>query len=104
MTQKICTDLTYQIEEEESTAEERLPPVVTRQLVWPSSERQEALANSYFGRLPNEILIQIFRSLSLYDLDNVRLVCRTFKMVINLKEVWKNKRRSKFHRVYCKTF
>ena len=104
MMQNLCAGVTYQIEEEESTTEECLSPVVTQQHVWPSTERQLALANSYFGRLPNEILIQIFRSLSLYDLDNVRLVCRTFKMVINLKEVWKNKRRSKFHRVYCKTF
>ncbi len=104
MTQKLCADFTYQIEEEESTAEERLPSVVKRQYVWPSTERQAALASSHFGCLPNEILVQIFRSLPVCDLINVGLVCRTFKMVADLEEVWKNKRRSKFHRVYCKTF
>ena len=50
MMQKLYAYFKYQIEEEEaSTAEERLPSVVTRQHVWPSTERQAALASSYFG-------------------------------------------------------
>jgi len=104
MMQKLYADFTYQIEEEESTAEERLPSVTTRQHVSPYTERQEDLASPYFERLPEEILVQIFRSLPVYDLINVGQVCRRFKMVAHLEEVWKNKRRSKFHRVYCKTF
>ena len=103
--EELCADVTYQIEEEEeSTTEESLPSVATRQHVWPYTERQEALASSYFGRLPTEILVRLFCSLPVYDLINVGLVCRTFKMVADLEEVWKNKRRSKFHRVYYKTF
>ena len=104
MMQNLCAGVTYQIEEEESTTEERLPSVATRQHVWPYTERQAALASSYFGCLPNEILVRMFRSLPVYDLINVGLVCRTFKMVADLEEVWKHRRRSKFHHVYYKTF
>ena len=100
MMQNLCAGVTYQIEEEESTTEERLPSVAPRRHVWPNTECQEALANSDFGRLPNEILVRLFRYIPLYDLINVGLVCRTFKMVSDLEEVWKNRRRSKFHRVY----
>ena len=103
MMQKPCDNFTYQIEEE-STTEERLLSIATRQHAWSYTERQEALASSYFRCLPNEILVRLFRSLPVYDLINVGLVCRTFKMVADLEDVWKNKRRSKFHRAYCKTF
>ena len=104
MMQKLCADVTYQIEEEESTTEERLPSVAPRRHVWPYTECQEALASSDFGRLPNEILVRLFCYLPVYDLINVGRVCRTFKMVADLEEVWKHRRRSKFYRVYCKTF
>ena len=104
MMQNLCEDVTNQIEEEESTTEERLPSVTPRRHVWPYTERQEALASSYFGGLPNEILVRLFCYLPVYDLISVGLVCRTFKMVADLEEVWKHRRRSKFHRVYCQTF
>jgi len=93
----------YQMEEE-STEEELLPPIVTWQHVWPFIERQEALANSCFGCLSTEILIKIFLLLSVRDLGNVGLVCRTFKMVIDLDDIWKNKCTNTSHHVYFKTF
>ncbi|CAF1207901.1 unnamed protein product [Adineta steineri] len=89
--QKLCKHCTYQIEEETSVADVLVPPVITWQHIWPYTERQDALANSYFRCLPNEILIQIFRILSVHDLGNVALVCRTFKMVTDQNEVWSKK-------------
>ncbi|CAF1015771.1 unnamed protein product [Adineta steineri] len=89
--QKLCKHCTYQIEEETSVADVLVPPVITWQHIWPYTERQDALANSYLRCLPNEILIQIFRILSVHDLGNVALVCRTFKMVTDQNEVWSKK-------------
>ena len=59
---------------------------------WPIDEsRLEAVSNSPFGQIPDEILVQIFRYLSVPDLCNVGLVCRLFKMIADCDEIWKYK-------------
>lgn len=101
--QRRCIHFTCQMEEE-SSEEELSPPIVTWEHVWPLIEREEALANCCFECLPTEILIKIFLLLSVHDLGKVGLVCRTFKMVTDLDDIWNTKCKNTSDPLYCKTF
>lgn len=54
-----------------------------------------AFSNSLFNKIPNEITTRIFRYLSVPDLRNVSLVCRSFKTIADQDEIWKHKSNSK---------
>ena len=41
-------------------------------------------------------MLQIFKFLSVHDLGNVSLVCRSFKMIADQDEIWKLKSKCKF--------
>ncbi|CAF4012850.1 unnamed protein product [Rotaria sp. Silwood1] len=71
------------------------PPNVTWLHVWTFSEIQNAVLESSFVAIPNEILLCIFQLLSVRDLCNVSLVCRLFKMIADQDEIWKLKCNSK---------
>ncbi|CAF1202366.1 unnamed protein product [Rotaria sordida] len=69
----------------------RSPPIITWKLVQPVSQIQHALSDSPFANLPIEILIQIFRLLSVHDLGNVSLVCCYFKVIADQDDIWRSK-------------
>ena len=69
----------------------RDPPKILWQHQWSIAETQEATSESKFGNLPNEILLQIFRHLSVHELGQVALVCRLFKIISSHGDVWKFK-------------
>jgi hypothetical protein len=71
------------------------PPEITWKHSWTTSETRDALLNSQFSNIPNEIYLQIFQFLSIRDLGNVSLVCRQFKMIADDDEIWKSKCNSK---------
>ncbi len=75
----------------------RKPPKVTWEHSWPSDETKNALAQSGFRALPNEIILHIFKFLTVHDLGNVSLVCRSFKMLADQDEIWKLKTKCKFN-------
>ena len=75
------------------------PPNVTWKHIWPLDEIQNALSESYFRALPNEIMLHIFQFLSVHDLCNASLVCRSFKMIADHDDIWKLKWKCKF--MYC---
>jgi hypothetical protein len=72
----------------------RCPPNITWKHVWSLNEAQYGLANSSFSILPTEIMLHIFRFLSVRDLVNISLVCRSFKMIADRDELWKSKCKS----------
>jgi hypothetical protein len=74
----------------ESTA-----PNVTWQHVWSFDERRNALSESFFANIPNEIMLRIFKSFSVPDLSNISLVCRWFKIIADQDQIWKLKCNSK---------
>jgi hypothetical protein len=67
----------------------------TSNLTWSLDETRDALSTSVFVNIPNEIMLRIFRFLSVHDLCNCSLVCRSFKMIADLDEIWKLKFNSK---------
>ncbi|UJR10791.1 hypothetical protein I4U23_014978 [Adineta vaga] len=69
----------------------RKPPKLTWQHSWPLDQTANALVDSSFRLLPPEVLLQIFKGLSVHDLGNVALVCRTFKMIVDQDDIWKTK-------------
>ena len=74
-----------------------LPPNVTWLHSWSVNETRDALSQSFFNHLPNEIILHIFQYLSVRDLCTVSLVCRTFKILADEDQLWKVKVHSKFH-------
>lgn len=70
--------------------------LVLSNMFWSSNKTQDGLVESLFYRIPDEIIIYIFRFLSVPDLCNVSLVCRTFKIISDQDEIWKEKCKSKF--------
>ncbi|CAF3859124.1 unnamed protein product [Rotaria sordida] len=66
-------------------------PNVTWQHQWSPSETQDAVSQSPFSTIPSEIMLYIFQFLSVPDLCNISLVCRSFKMVADQDEIWKLK-------------
>jgi hypothetical protein len=73
-------------------AEEKL---VFQNMSWPLNEARLALRKSPFNKISNEIILHIFRFLSVHDLFHVSLVCRSFKMIADYDEIWKFKCNSK---------
>lgn len=69
----------------------RQKPNVTWQHLWPENQAKLAVDESPFGRLPNEVLMQIFKYLNVRDLGSVSSVCRLFKMIVDQDEIWKTK-------------
>ena len=74
----------------------RDPPKVTWKHLWSSDEMKDALVESNFKKLPIEVMLEIFKYLNVNDLENVSLVCRSFKMIADQDEIWKLKTRCKF--------
>lgn len=66
-------------------------PNITWQHIWSFSETRDALHESVFTKIPNEIMLRIFNLLSVRDLCNISLVCRWFKMIADQDEIWKLK-------------
>lgn len=64
-------------------------------LSWPLDETRDVFRESVFNNIPNEVVLHIFRYLSVRDLSNVSLVCRSFKMITDDDELWKSKCNSK---------
>ena len=79
-----------------SSKSRRSPPKITWKHSWSSAEVNNALAQSDFRALPNEVMLHIFKYLSVYDLGNISLVCRAFKMLVDQDEIWKLKTKCKF--------
>lgn len=69
--------------------------LVIQHMFWSMDEIQVAFLESVFIDIPNEIILYIFRFLSVPDLCNVSLVCRSFKMISDRDELWKSKCNSK---------
>jgi hypothetical protein len=79
------------------------PPNVTWQHIWSFDETKDALLKSNFTRIPNEIMLRIFKLLSVPELCKVILVCRRFKMIADQDEIWKLKCNSKY-RIFLSLF
>ena len=77
----------------------RNPPNVTWQHSWSSSETANGLAESRFRFLPPEVLLQIFKGLSVHDLGNISLTCRALKIIADQDDIWKLKCKCKF--LFC---
>ena len=71
-------------------------PNVTWKHIWPLDKAQRALSKSVFAEIPNEIIIRMFKFLSVPDLCKVSLVCRLFKMIADQDEIWHLKCHSKY--------
>jgi hypothetical protein len=71
--------------------ETRSPPKVTWEHSWSSDEVHTGLANSPFRLLPTEVMLNIFKFLSVHHLGNVSSLCRSFKMIADQDEIWKLK-------------
>ena len=69
--------------------------IITWEHLWTFDLTRNALLNSPFFVIPNEILLKIFELLSVRDLGNVSLVCRLFKMIVGQDYIWKIKCNSK---------
>jgi len=69
--------------------------LVINNLSWSADETRDALIESVFNNIPNEIILHIFRCLSVHDLCHISLVCRSFKMISDDDELWKSKCNSK---------
>ncbi|CAF1328355.1 unnamed protein product [Rotaria sordida] len=67
------------------------PPKITWKHLWTFDETQNALLKSPFINMPTEMILKIFELLSVHDLENVSLVCRYFKMIVDHDIIWKTK-------------
>ena len=72
-------------------------PNITWQHVWSFDETRDALLESIFNQIPNEIMLRIFKLLSVPDLCNISLVCRWFKMIADQDDIWKLKCNSEYY-------
>ncbi|CAF1505940.1 unnamed protein product [Adineta steineri] len=66
-------------------------PNITWSHTWSFNESRDALSESFFANIPNEILLRIFQLLSVRDLCSISSVCRLFKMITDQDEIWKFK-------------
>lgn len=71
--------------------------LIIQSFSWSLNESHDALSNSSFNNIPNEIIIHIFSFLSVRSLCNVSLVCLSFKMIADRDEIWKYKSNSKLN-------
>ncbi|CAF4646506.1 unnamed protein product, partial [Rotaria sp. Silwood2] len=67
------------------------PRKITWKHLWTVDKTQNALLNSPFINMPTEIMLKIFGLLSVRDLENVSLVCRYFKMIVDQDTIWKTR-------------
>jgi hypothetical protein len=68
---------------------------------WSLNEARDALSDSLFNNIPNEIILHIFRFFSVRYLCNVSLVCRSFKIIADQDQLWKSKcDRKSIHYLY----
>jgi hypothetical protein len=74
----------------------RSSPKVTWEHSWSSNETQSGLADSPFRAVPTEVMLHIFKFLSVHDLGIVSSLCRSFKMIADQDEIWKLKCKCKF--------
>ncbi len=70
-------------------------PQINLKHVWKFDETQNALLNSPFFIIPTEVILKIFRLLSIHDRRNISLVCRYFKMIVDNDNIWKTRFNSK---------
>ncbi|CAF1026897.1 unnamed protein product [Adineta steineri] len=66
-------------------------PNITWSHTWSFDESRDALSESFFANIPNEILLRIFQLFSVRDLCSISSVCRLFKMIADQDEIWKLK-------------
>jgi hypothetical protein len=81
--------------------------LIIQNMSWQLDSARVSLAKSLFNKIPNEIVLHIFRFFSVPDLCNVALVCRSFKMIADQDEIWKLKCNSKsqiFSLIFIKIF
>lgn len=71
--------------------EKRSPPEIPWEHKWPNIETRVSISQSVFENIPDEILLQIFRFLSVHELGQLSLVCRHFKMLIDRDDVWQHR-------------
>ncbi|CAF1339424.1 unnamed protein product [Adineta steineri] len=64
---------------------------ITWSHTWSFNESRDALSESFFANIPNEILLRIFQLFSVRDLCSISSVCRLFKMIADQDEIWKFK-------------
>ncbi|CAF1466581.1 unnamed protein product [Adineta steineri] len=69
----------------------RSPPKITWQHSWSTDGTKNGLENSHFQIIPTEVILHIFKYLSVHDLGNVSSTCPSFKMITDQDEVWKLK-------------
>lgn len=79
----------------DSEEERFIPPKITWLHSWSLNETRGAISQSFFSDLPNEVILYIFRFLSVRDLGHVSLVCRAFKIIADDDQIWKRKLYSK---------
>jgi hypothetical protein len=77
----------------------RSAPKVTWEHSWALDEVHTGLANSPFRLLPTEVMLHIFKFLSVHDLGNISSLCRSFKMIADQDEIWKLKCKCKL--IHC---
>jgi hypothetical protein len=71
--------------------------IVISNICWSFDETRNSLLKSSFINIPNEIILHIFQYLSIHDLCNVSLACRSFKILADHDELWKSKWNSKLN-------
>jgi hypothetical protein len=85
----------------DSENEEFVTPNISWLHSWSLNETRDALSQSLFNNIPNEIILHIFQFLSVPDLCNVSLVCRYFKIIADQDQLWKSKcDRKSIHYLY----
>ena len=89
-------------EDDENTQRRSHPRIIWKHL-WEVDQMRAALLESSFSSIPNEIFFQIFQLLSIRDLGKVSLVCRFFKTIASLDEIWQSKCGSAY-RFFYSTF
>ena len=78
-----------------SLDESKKEKLIIQNMSWSMDQVGNALSESSFNNTPNEIILHIFRFLSVPDLCRVSLVCRSFKLIADHDELWKPKCNSK---------
>ncbi|CAF1068161.1 unnamed protein product [Adineta steineri] len=81
----------WKSQDENSPTELEEKDIVLQNMSWSQDEIQDGLSKSLFNTIPNEIILHIFRFLSVRDLCTISLVCRSFKIIVDCDEIWKTK-------------
>ncbi|CAF1275598.1 unnamed protein product [Rotaria sordida] len=66
-------------------------PKITWKHLWTFNEAENALLKSPFINMATEMMLKIFELLSVRDLENISLVCRYFKMIVDHDIIWKTR-------------